>query len=149
MNIFNDYIFEISRVHWSKRNVECAIRLILISKSAQARCVILGHFGIIVMTENLTMTLNQTQQLLDLFWDSDDLKMFDNQTNTLFASIITITATIILVLGGIVHRAIFKLLRRIPQRPINILIYPTLVSICLSILLRNEFLCQLFRVLTA
>ena len=101
------------------------------------------------MTENLTMTLNQTQQLLDLFWDSADLKMFDNQTNTLFASIITITATIILVLGGIVHRAIFKLLRRIPQRPINILIYPTLVSICLSILLRNEFLCQHFWVLTA
>ena len=95
--------------------------------------VILGHFGITVMTENLTMTLNQTLPFLDLFWDSDDLKMFDNQTNTLFASVITITATIILVLGGIVHRAIFKLLRRIPQRPINILIYPTLVSICLSI----------------
>ena len=37
-NIFNDYIFEISRFHWSKCTVECAIYSILILKSAQARC---------------------------------------------------------------------------------------------------------------
>ena len=37
-NIFNDCIFEISGFHWSKRNVECPIYLILISNSAQARC---------------------------------------------------------------------------------------------------------------
>ena len=36
-NIFNDYIFEISGFHWSKRNVECAIYSILILNSAQAR----------------------------------------------------------------------------------------------------------------
>ena len=39
MNIFNDYIFEISLFHWSKCTIECAICLNLISKSAQARCV--------------------------------------------------------------------------------------------------------------
>ena len=38
VNIFNDYIFEIIGFHWSKCNVECAICLTLISKSAQARC---------------------------------------------------------------------------------------------------------------
>ena len=38
VNIFNDYIFEISRFHWSKCTVECAIYSILILKSAQARC---------------------------------------------------------------------------------------------------------------
>ena len=38
-NIFNDYIFEISRFHWSKFTVEFAIYSILILKSAQARCV--------------------------------------------------------------------------------------------------------------
>ena len=38
MNIFNDYIFEISLFHRSKCTIECAIRLTLISKSAQARC---------------------------------------------------------------------------------------------------------------
>ena len=38
VNIFNDYIFEISLFHWSKCTIECAIRLTLILKSAQARC---------------------------------------------------------------------------------------------------------------
>ena len=35
---FQHYIFEISRFHWSKCTVECAIYSILILKSAQARC---------------------------------------------------------------------------------------------------------------
>ena len=38
VNIFNDYIFEISGFHWSKCTIECAICLTLISKSTQARC---------------------------------------------------------------------------------------------------------------
>ena len=38
VNIFNDYIFEISLFHWSKCTIECTIRLTLILKSAQARC---------------------------------------------------------------------------------------------------------------
>ena len=38
VNIFNDYIFEISLFHWSKCTIECAICLTLILKSAQARC---------------------------------------------------------------------------------------------------------------
>ena len=38
VNIFNYYIFEISLFHWSKCTIECAIRLTLILKSAQARC---------------------------------------------------------------------------------------------------------------
>ena len=38
VNIFNDHIFEISGFHWSKCTIKCAICLILISKSAQARC---------------------------------------------------------------------------------------------------------------
>ena len=40
-NIFNNYIFEISRFHWSKCTIECAIYSILILKSAQARCAYL------------------------------------------------------------------------------------------------------------
>ena len=40
VNIFNDIIFEISLFNWSKCTIECAIRLTLILKSAQARCVL-------------------------------------------------------------------------------------------------------------
>ena len=39
-NIFNDYIFEISRFRRSISTVECAIYSILILQSAQARCEI-------------------------------------------------------------------------------------------------------------
>ena len=38
VNIFNNYIFEISLFHWSKCTIECAIRLTSILKSTQARC---------------------------------------------------------------------------------------------------------------
>ena len=37
VNVFKNYIFEIIGFYWSKCNVECAIRLTLISKSAKAR----------------------------------------------------------------------------------------------------------------
>ena len=41
VDIFNDYIFEISLFNWSKCAIECAICLSLISKSAQARCAVI------------------------------------------------------------------------------------------------------------
>ena len=40
VNIFNDYLLEISLFHWSKCTIECAIRFTLILKSAHARIVI-------------------------------------------------------------------------------------------------------------
>ena len=45
VNVFKNYIFEISVIYWSKCTVECAIRLILISKYAQARCDFSGSQG--------------------------------------------------------------------------------------------------------
>ena len=73
--------------------------------------------------------MNQTHQNLDLSWDFEDLKLYDNQSSPIVATIFTLIAGVTLVLGGIVHRAIFKLLKRIPDRPINVMIFPTLVSI--------------------
>ena len=66
-------------------------------------------------------------QILDLSWSTHDLKLYDNQSNSVVASVFTVIAGFTLVLGAIVHRGIFKLLKRLPQRPINTIIYPTLV----------------------
>ena len=66
VNIFNDYIFEINLFHWSKCTIECAIRLTLISKSAQARC------------ENYRADKNQIFRTLDT---SDSLKLGVWKTN--------------------------------------------------------------------
>ena len=73
--------------------------------------------------------MNQTHCILDLSWDLEDLKLYDNQSSPIAATIFTLIAGVTLVLGGIVHRAIFKLLKRIPDRPINSIIFPSLVNI--------------------
>ena len=73
--------------------------------------------------------MNQTHYNLDLSWDLKDLKLYENQSSPTVATIFTLIAGVTLVLGGIVHRAIFKLLKRIPDRPINIIIFPSLVNI--------------------
>ena len=82
-----------------------------------------------IMHGNETFKVNQTDYDLDLSWDIEDLKLYDNQSSPTVATIFTLIAGVTLVLGGIVHRAIFKLLKRIPQRPINAIIYPNLVCI--------------------
>ena len=82
-----------------------------------------------IMHRNETFKVNQTDYGLDLSWEIEDLKLYDHQSNPILATIFTMIAGITLVLGAIVHRAIFKLLKRIPQRPINAIIYPNLVYI--------------------
>ena len=84
---------------------------------------------IIIMHGIETFKVNQTDYDLDLSWEIEDLKLYDHQSNPILATIFTMIAGVTLVLGAIVHRAIFKLLKRIPQRPINAIIYPNLVCI--------------------
>ena len=83
----------------------------------------------IMIEKNYTRQFNQTHhKILDLLWSDQDLQLYDNQSTTFMSTIFTVIAGFILVFGAIVHRAIFKLLNRLPDRPINTLIYPTLVS---------------------
>ena len=63
MNIFNDYIFEISLFHWSKCTIECAIRLTLISKSARAR----GEDSADIVMKILTRIL--TRKVAEVSWN--------------------------------------------------------------------------------
>ena len=82
-----------------------------------------------MMDKNLSHQFNQSyHKILDLSWSLQELHLYDNQSNPFVASAFTVIAGLTLVLGGIVHRAIFKLLNRLPNRPINSIIYPTLVS---------------------
>ena len=82
-----------------------------------------------MIEKNYTYQFNETHhKILDLLWSDQDLQLYDNQSTTFMSTIFTIIAGFILVFGAIVHRAIFKLLNRLPDRPINTLIYPTLVS---------------------
>ena len=80
-NIFNDYIFEISRFHWPKCTVECATYLILILKSAQARCEYKWYNDI-----NLTFLVNKichfrscSRQTLELnaSWKRENVSIYN------------------------------------------------------------------------
>ena len=82
-----------------------------------------------MIEKNYTYQFNETHhKILDLLWSDQDLRLYNNQSTTFMSTIFTVIAGFILVFGAIVHRAIFKLLNRLPDRPINTLIYPTLVS---------------------
>ena len=90
-----------------------------------------------MIEKNYTYQFNQSHhKILDLLWSDQDLQLYDNQSTTFMSTIFTVIAGFILVFGAIVHRAIFKLLNRLPDRPINTLIYPTLVSFCIILNMR-------------
>ena len=100
-----------------------------ISQNYYIETLFLGFTIETMIVENSTHQLNQSHhQILDLSWSLKDLHLYDNQSNPFVASVFTISAGLTFVLGGIVHRAIFKLLNRLPNRPINSILYPTLVS---------------------
>ena len=56
--------------------------------------------------KNYMHQFNQSHhQILDLSWSTHDLKLYDNQSNSVLASVFTVIAGLTLVLGAIVHRA--------------------------------------------
>ena len=94
----------------------------------QAKFIFSGINRETMIGKNSSHQFNQSyHKILDLSWSLQELHLYDNQSNPFMASAFTVIAGITLVLGGIVHRAIFKLLSRLPNRPINSIIYPTLV----------------------
>ena len=100
-----------------------------LSATCDIEILVSGFIKETMIGENSTDQFNQSyHQILDLSWYLQDLHLYDNQSNPFVASVFTVIAGLTLVLGGIVHRAIFKLLNRLPNRPINSIIYPTLVS---------------------
>ena len=75
MNIFNDYIFEISGFHWSKCTVECAIRLTLIFKFAQAKCAVVNPLDwklVMYISVNCRKGVNSEGRSIKIFYPSPE-----------------------------------------------------------------------------
>ena len=66
---------------------------------------------------------------MNISWLPEDLYLYDNQSGFLESVIFTLIRLIILVLAIIVHRAFYKLMKRLPDRAINQLLYPYMVII--------------------
>ena len=74
-------------------------------------------------------TLPQTDLLVmntSMFYE--DLELLENSFDPTFSVVFTSFRFITLILAIIVHRAFYKLMKRLPGRAINKIIYPYMVS---------------------
>ena len=64
---------------------------------------------------------------MNVSWLMEDLEPFENQFNILESMVCTIAIFITFVMAIIVHRAFYKLMKRLPGRDINQIIFPYMV----------------------
>ena len=65
---------------------------------------------------------------MNVSWYSDELELYTNQASITSSTILTIISITIFLMSVAVQKAIFKMLKRLPQRAINHIIYPYMVK---------------------
>ena len=65
---------------------------------------------------------------MNVSWFNEDLEVYENQSSVFFSIIATMIRVTTLIMAVIVHRAFYKLMKRLPGRAINDMIYPYMVS---------------------
>ena len=70
---------------------------------------------------------------MDVSWVPKDLELFENEFDFVVSVVCTIARFITFVLAIIVHRAFYRLVKRLPGRAINKVIYPYMVSKSITI----------------
>ena len=65
---------------------------------------------------------------MDVSWIPKDLELFENEFDFVVSMVCTIARFITFVMAIIVHRAFYRLMKRLPGREINQVIYPYMVK---------------------
>ena len=65
---------------------------------------------------------------MNVSWHPNELELYTNQSSVTTSTIFTIILIITFLLGVSVQKAILKMLKRLPQRAINQMIYPYMVK---------------------
>ena len=65
---------------------------------------------------------------MNVSWTTKDLKHFENEFDFLVSMVCTIARFITFVMAIVVHRAFYRLMKRLPGRAVNQVIYPYMVS---------------------
>ena len=65
---------------------------------------------------------------IDVSWMPKDLELFENEFDFVVSIVCTIARFITFVMAIIVHRSFYRLVKRLPGRAINQVIYPYMVS---------------------
>ena len=64
---------------------------------------------------------------MNISWSYEDLELLENNYDFTISLIFTVVRSMTLILGIVVHRAFYKLMKRLPGRAINQIIYPYMV----------------------
>ena len=64
---------------------------------------------------------------MNVTWFIEDLELYDGQYGFYESFCFTVARLVTLILAIIVHRAFYKLMKRLPGRAVNQIIYPSMV----------------------
>ena len=64
---------------------------------------------------------------MDVTWSLEELELYDNRIGLGEATIFTISKTIVLAMGIIAQKTFYKMMKRLPGRVINQILYPHMV----------------------
>ena len=65
---------------------------------------------------------------MNVSWYDNELELYTNQASVAMSTIFTTILILTFVMGVVVQKSVFKLLKRLPQRAINQIIYPYMVK---------------------
>ena len=65
---------------------------------------------------------------MNVSWTPKDLELFENEFDFLVSMVCTIARLITFFIAIVVHRAFYRLMKRLPGRAVNKVIYPYMVS---------------------
>ena len=80
-----------------------------------------------IMTHNTSLHTDILS--MNVSWLLEDLELFENQFNILESMIFTIAICITFFMAIIVHRSFYRLMKRLPGRDINQIIFPYMVKL--------------------
>ena len=75
---------------------------------------------------------------MDVTWSLEDLELYDNRIGVGEATIFTISKTIVLAMGIIAQKTFYKMMKRLPGRVINQILYPHMVRAIHNIHTRGD-----------
>ena len=64
---------------------------------------------------------------MDVTWSLEDLELYDHRIGVGEATIFTISKTVVLAMGIVAQKTFYKMMKRLPGRVINQILYPHMV----------------------
>ena len=75
---------------------------------------------------------------MNVSWFAEELEFYGNQSGFFTSIIFTAARFVTLVMAVIAHRAFYKLMKRLPGRAINQIIYPYMVNFLFFTILQSH-----------